>query len=269
MLRILSIAGMLVALADSSLPFVPSPAPHLYSSTDPVCLAIYQENHITNGQLNESIQINHTIPVEWEPSGDKEGYSEQNKFVQIILCNVNKNRQDAMIPPLQWHYGLSYLARTVNPCENITDPSFPAYYGFNNIKKISSTKYLPGYWVDNGWWYAENWHTKMRFYQYPMNEATEQPDRYDLCPNRYYRGLTQNHDPFTISMWQWAFFIGCSPAHCDDGTKLNCLFTDFFGYPIHSSNANFAGFAFFKFSRDLIDASPKAQMDGGLPTCET
>ena len=47
------------------------------------------------------------------------------------------------------------------------------------------------------------------------------------------------------------------------------LIADFFGYSIHSSSANFAGFAFFKFSRDLIDVSPKAQMDGGLPTCET
>ena len=49
---------------------------------------------------------NQTIPTQWEPSGNKQGYTEHNNFAQLILCTLNKKRQDVIIPPLQWHYGL-------------------------------------------------------------------------------------------------------------------------------------------------------------------
>ncbi|XP_075259260.1 uncharacterized protein LOC142351065 [Convolutriloba macropyga] len=265
MLLDLYIACMCVAVVHTVAQFLPSPQPHLYHRADPVCTAIYQEDHSTSAEIEYPL-LNQTIPTAWEPSGDKVGYTEHNRFAQVILCNLNKKRQDAFIPPLQWHYGLSYKARTHNKC---TSPIWGNYhYGFE-LEKLTANKLSSTYYEGDGWDYVEEWYGRLKYYQYPVNNATLQPDYFDDCPRRPYNREIKSSKPFTIMMWQWAFFVGCAPVTCTSVSKLNCYFTSYLGYPIHTSDysAGFDGYAFFRFSRDIIDASHPEW--NGLPICYT
>ncbi|XP_075244479.1 uncharacterized protein LOC142338566 [Convolutriloba macropyga] len=265
MRKSLFLAGLIVTVVQC-VPFSPSPIPHLYSKADQVCKDIYEGIYSGYGPFTTA---NQTIPTQWEPSGNKQGYTEHNNFAQLILCTLNKKRQDVIIPPLQWHYGLSYLAENHNTCDESYDVG--SMYGFSSIKKLNYKVHFSSTNAAYAEVAVQMWYARLQYYKYPIKSGSTLPDKFDKCPNReYMNGYTQDTDPFTIMMWLWGFYVGCAPVSCSDGTRINCMFTDNMGYPIHSSNPPaYSGYAFFKSSRDLIHASPESQMFGGLPTCYT